>query len=784
MKLIMFNGGQDSVTAAQNAANDLINGGQGLRYNAYVGVADNQVVDPVTGRAADGALKYNEDWSDYLFGDGFFTQTNLGISGGNENTTHYFSLGYEKNDGYVVNSGFEKITTRLKLDAKINETFKVGANVGYAHTNQKYLDGYTGGNTYSSPFYWVRAVAPIYPVMAYDFDGNPILNQSGQHLYDDGQGAGGLSPVRPFGSFQNPYATAIYDYKRRMRDNLFATGYVDVKIADGLVFTYNLSGELTTGQNWSMDTKFYGDAVNAGGRVNNSSFRQMSFTNQQLLKYNKRFGNHGFDVLLGHESLNRVYDFVYAERSNLLFDSPYVDHGAVYQDNQGGGDDYALESFLGRFAYDYDSKYYVNLSARRDGSSRFHPDVRWGNFYGAGVAWRVSQESFLKDSSWLNEFKLKTSIGQQGFDNLTDEDQNIYVAPYLTPFSITATNDTSLPISWSPVSYQGNPNIKWETSINFNAGFDAALFNNRLNIEAEYFKREVKDMLFNRPTSVALTGFAYRPENIGDMYNEGFELTLSSDVIRTDKLLVSLNLNATTYKNVITKLPQEEIITGNYIREVGGGAYDYYMREFAGVNPATGAALFWKYIDEDDRSAGRELTENHGEASLTRLGKSALPDLFGGFGFAVAYKGFDLGVDFAYQLGGYSTDNVWLSGLDVAPGGGIHSDFYNTWTPENPNASLPRIDIDDPNQYYNGSSLSLIKSDYLSIQNISAGYTFNSSITERLGLNKLRIYGLTDNVHLWSKRQGFDPRQSGITGVSGNTYSLLRTLSFGINLEF
>lgn len=780
----MFNGATlEASVAANQAAANLITGDQGLAYNAYNGIANGSLIDPLTGKfTGGGTLKYNEDWNDYLFGSGLFTQTNLSLAGGSSSSSHYFSLGYEKNEGYVVNSGFEKITSRLKLDADVSERFRVGANMGYAHTSQDYLDGYTGGSTYSSPFYWVRNVAPIYPVMAYDFDGNPIYNGLGEHMYDDGTGAGGLSPVRPFGSLQHPYATAINDYKRRVRDNLFASAYADYTILDGLVFTYSLTGELTNGYNWSLDTQLYGDAVGAGGRVNNSSFRQFSFTQQQLLKYNKRFGNHGFDILVGHETLDRRYDYVEADRQNMLFDSPYVDHAAVFQPGWGGGEAYSLEGFIGRIAYDYDNKYYLSFSARRDGSSRFHKDHRWGNFYGAGAAWRISQESFLNNVSWIDELRVKGSFGQQGNDEIG------YNTPYLTPYSISPTTDTSLPISFNPSSYLGNPRIKWETSTNMNVGFDAALFNRRLNVEVEYFKKEISDMLFNRPLAPS-TGFNVTPENIGDMNNKGIEVTLSGEIIRTDDLSLTLHLNATSYDNEITKMPfngteNNQIITGNFIREEGGGAYDYYMREFVGVNPANGAALYWTNVDDDDPSLGRVLTENYAEADLYRIGKSALPDVYGGFGLNLAYKGFDFGIDFAYQMGGYATDGVWMSGMAAGPGGGIHSDVFNTWTPENTSATLPRYDVDDPNNYYVGGTLSLIESDYLSIQNISIGYSFNSDLTKRLGLNKLRIYGLADNVYLWSKREGFDPRQSGITGASGNTYSLLRTISFGLNLEF
>src|SRR5690606_16904238 len=405
-----------------------------------------------------------------------------------------------------------KITARLQMDTKVGERFTLGGTLSYGYTKQDYLDGYTGGTTYSSPFFWVRAVAPIYPVRGYDFNGDPIFNQLGQHIFDDGTGADGQSPIRPFGSLQHPYATAVNDFKREAADNFFGTGFADFKIAEGLVFTYTVSAQLNSYFNWSNDTQLYGDAVNAGGRVTNSSSRALSFTQQQLLKYNKSFGKHTLDVLLGHETLDRRTDNVSASRSKMLFDSPYVDHAGLNQSNGGGGSTYVLEAFLSRVNYDYDDKYYVSASARRDGSSRFHPDNRWGNFYGLGLAWRVSQESFLQDVSWLNELKLKASIGQQGNDNIG------YEIPYLTPYTIVYTTDSEADVAFNPAGYLGNRDIKWETTTNFNAGFNTSLFNNRLNIEAEYFERRITDMLFNRPLPPS-SGFNVTPENIGDMQN-------------------------------------------------------------------------------------------------------------------------------------------------------------------------------------------------------------------------------------------------------------------------
>lgn len=771
--------GLDSAAAGQLAANNLINGDQGLGYNAY-NVPNNQLIDPVTGRLNPSArLNYNEDWNDYLFGNNFFTQSYINISGGSDTTSHFFSAGYERNDGYVVNSGLEKLTTRMKTDSQISESIKIGGSVSYTHILQDYLDGYTGGNTYSSPFFWTRNIAPIYPVNLYDAAGNPIYGPNGRPMFDDGTGVGG-SPVRPFGALQHPYATAINDVKQWRTDNLYASAFAEIKIMEGLKFTYTVTGDLFAQADRSLDTPLYGDAVNAGGRVSYSSSRSMAFTQQQLLHYSKSFGNHNLDVLLGHETLDRRGDAVGAGRSNLLLpDSPYVNQAAVMQSATGSGSSYALEGFFSRVTYDYDNKYYLNASIRRDGSSRFHPDNRWGTFYGLGAAWRVSQEAFLNDVSWLDELKLKASYGEQGNDNLGIE------LPYLNQYSVVSTTDSSLPISFTLVAL-GNPDITWETTANFNAGFDLSLFNRRLNIEAEYFERRINDMLFQRPLPVS-SGFASIPENIGDMNNKGYELTISADLIRTNDFTLTLHGNATHYKNEITELPfngreNNNIPTGNFIREEGGSVYDFYMREFAGVNPVSGAALWW--MDDPNNDGQRIVTENYADADLYRIGKSAIPDVYGGFGTMIKYKNIDLAVDFAYQFGGYSYDGIWMSGLGVDPGQNFHRDFNNTWTIDNQTATLPRADVQDPNNHFSGSSLGLVKSDYLSIQNISLGYTFNSKIAESIGFNSLRFYGLVDNVHLWSKRKGFDPRLGGVTGASDNKYGMLRTMSLGVNIQF
>lgn len=790
--------GQTPAQVAQTAANDLITGANGLNYNIYSGngIADNAIINPATGKLNSGLGDYNwnEDWNDYLFGDGFFTQSTLSVSGGTENTNYYLSSGYEKNEGYAANSAFEKITSRLSIDTKINERIKIGGNMGYALTNQNKPDGWDGGTTFSSPFFFSRAIAPIYPVRAYDFNGNPIINANGEHIYDDGTGANGMSPTRPFGSLQHPYATAINDVKKYTRDNLFGVGYFDFNIIDGLKFTANVSADLTYLYNSELDTPLYGDAVDAGGRADTGYSRSFAFTAQQLLNYNKSFGDHNVEVLLGHETMDWDYSYASISRSKLFLpNNPSINLAQVMTGDEGGFYGYNLEGFFARANYNYDNKYYINGSFRRDGSSRFHPDNRWGNFYGIGAAWRISQEKFMENVSWVNELKLKGSYGEQGNDRLGTA--SYFYAPYTTHYSITATTDTSLPFQFGGI-FLGNKDITWETTKTSNFGFDASLFNRRLNVEVEYFHKKITDMLFMRPVSLT-SGFSEKPENIGDMENKGIEVTISGDIISTENFRLGANFNGTSYKNKILKLPtngllNNRIVNGSIVYEEGGSAYNWWLREYVGVNPVTGNAIFnSNNIDVTYDDAGNVIAEEvipgYLEGALTarayNIGKSALPDVYGGFGLNAEWKGFDVSIDFAYQMGGWGYDSVYLSLFAAGRGESLHSDYVNTWTVDNPTATLPRMAIDDPTGNYSGT-LALIKSDYLSIQNISLGYSLDQKTIERLGLTKMRFYGLCDNVALFSKRQGYDPRLAGIQGVSGYQYSLLRTISLGVNLAF
>jgi TonB-linked SusC/RagA family outer membrane protein len=790
---LIANQGLSAQDASQYAAANLIDltndfdlnlGDAGLNYNAY-NVDAGQVIDPVTGLVNPNAsLLYSEDWDDYLFKNQLLTQTNLSVSGGNENSTVYFSLGHEGNDGYVINSGFERYTGRLTLDTKVKDFLQIGGSVNYAHTIQKTVGG-DGTSAYSNPLSWARQIAPIYPVFAYGADGQRILDNHGNPAYDDGTGAFGL-PVRPYGSIQNPVATAQLDIINNVNDNVFGTAFATWNILEDLDFTYNVAIDVRNRALTEFDTPLYGDAKEVNGRGQNSFSTGMNVTQQQLLNYTKEFGKHNVAFLVGHETTNYRFKYTELHKTNFLLpDSPVLDHAAAYQSSSNYEREYGIEGYLSRVNYDYDRKYYINASFRRDASSVFAPDNRWGNFFGVGGAWRVSQETFMENVDWLTEFKLKASYGEQGNDAILyprpqNDTRNYY--PYRDQFEVVPSDQLAIQLV-----HLGNPDLTWETNANFNAGFDLGLFSNRLVINAEYFSREVKDMLFNTPLPPS-SGNPSFPENVGDMINRGFELTLSGELIRSENVGLSLNFNATHFKNEITRLPQESIINSQFRYEVGGSVYDYYLREYVGVNAENGNAQWYKNVLNDAGVATGEriITEDFAEASFYQFDDSPIPDVYGGFGLDLRVKNFDFGVNFAYQIGGEGYDSVYWQLFNASGdvGRNLHKDVISqTWTVENPDAPLPRIDTESNFQYGGLSTLYLTDASYLSLQNLSLGYTFGSSMTDAVGINSLRLYALANNVALWSERKGYDPRLS-LTGTSSNEYSILRTISIGANIQF
>ncbi|MBF6655090.1 SusC/RagA family TonB-linked outer membrane protein [Flavobacterium columnare] len=793
----LFNG-QNFTTATNNALNDLINSDLGLVYNVY-NVPDNKIIDATTGKLNPNAkLLYQDSWYDELFRQNLRSEYNLTVSNATDKASTFFSLGYLKDNGYLINSGFTRLSGRLKNDYSITDNFKVSANVNYARTQRDAPNSQTGNNSYSNVFGWARNIAPIYPIWARNSDGSIAYGKDGK-IYDFGTVGGYMGLARPYAGNLNAYAKTDLDQVRDIENNLSGRFSASWDFIKDFNFTYNFSADLLMGNYNFYGNAIGGDYVSTNGSLTNATTFDQTLTNQQLLSWKKTLGKHTLDLMVGHESSEYKSKMLEATKVNIILPGQvYLSNASKVTGAAGYNDNYNVEGYLSKFGYAYDNKYFFNGSFRRDGSSVFSPDNRWGNFFGFGLGYQVSNESFLKNNEVITNLKLKASYGQQGNDallyasNLTINHRNYFgkgrnYYAYMSQYENVSDANGNMSIL---KVYEGNKDLRWEVSKNSNVGLEVELFN-RFSIDAEVFERKVSDLLFNFPLALS-TGTATIPKNIGNMSNRGIEVGVKLDAIKNSKLTWTLSGNTTYYKNKIDYLPSS-FTSGNFKFEEGLPAYEFYLREFAGVNQTNGNAQWYKHtFDANGNVVDKTVTETLSAATLYKTGKSALPKFYGGFGTSVSYSGFNLGVNFGYQFGGYMFDGNYASLMSSGtsdPGRNFHKDIYNTWTVQNPTAPLPAIDKVRDNNWSGTSDIFLIKSDYISLEDVSLTYDFNKKfLPKSMSSLTMALYGT--NLALWSKRQGLDPRLSNIgnsqatNGQSLNKYQAQRTFSFGLTAKF
>jgi len=804
LRLGSLAGGKSDTEARSTATNSLV---KDLGINIF-NVANDQIIDPTTGQINPNAkVMYQDNWSDYLFDNSIRHEHSLNIGYGNDKVSTFLSGSYLNDEGYVVNSGFDRIAARANVEFRPYDFVKVGANLNFAGTKAKDPQAGKASGTYSNLFSWTRSVAPIYPIFARDASGNIIRNADGREMYDWGKGEtinpDGSTSSRPYSTNMNPYATTLLNIQNNDNKNVSLRGYASFDFLKYFNFTYNLGYDYQSGNRFRYVTGEGGDGFAYGGTITNALTNSQTLTNQQLLNFNKSFGLHTLAVMVGHETSDYSNKMLSGSKTNIVIPNEvFISNASKFSSLNGYEDLYKVEGFLSKVNYNYSNRYFVNASFRRDGSSVFHPEHRWGNFYGLGAAWNVSNEEFLSNVEAISNLKIKASYGEQGNDNLfypgyVSMDHRSHFGfgrnytPYMDQYEITADADGNPSIRQV---YTGTKDLKWEVSKNFNTGFELGLFNNRLNVDAEFFIRKVSDMLYNFPQAPS-SGIPAISKNIGDMKNTGLEIALNGDVIRTDDWNLNLWANATHYKNKITRLPQP-FVSSIFRFVEGHSAYTYYLREFDKVNASTGLGS-WK-VGETDPITGVSIgdktsTNTHSAATQFLSDKTAHPDVYGGFGFDVAYKKISFNAGFAYQLGGYVYDNVYQGFFGEGTGMGssganYHKDVYNTWTPENPTASMPMLSSVDQTQF-GTSDVFLISANYLSLENIGVNYDLTSSTFERIGVKNARISLMGNNLFMVSKRQGLDPRMMQLggaanNGLSLNSYSLLRSVSLGLNIKF
>ena len=499
------------------------------------------------GKLVEGArLLWNDSWEDALSQDAHYTDLSARVSGGSENSQYYFSLGYMDNQGAYIGSGFKRYTLRANITSDLAKWMKEGVNVGLTHSIQDFpkSDDSSLGNVVLA----ARSIPSFYPVYERDPEtGAYVLDENGQRVYDYGK--------YRHGSYAgyNQAQSMLYDKNEIKRDAASVRGYLQVTPIEGLTYKMSLNIDYNSRFTHDYANPTYGKEP-VTGSVSKSNTRTTGMTFNTVVNWEHTFGEvHNVRLMAGQEYYEYNTSNFGGSRSNVITDGYFEpDVASTLTGFSGNSDQYKLLSYFGQAEYNYAQKYFASVSMRADGSSRFHPDNRWGAFWSFGGSWKIGREAFVEEAagSWLSDLTLRASYGAQGNDNVG------YYA-YQALYSIGSfLGETTL-----TTSRLDTPELSWETNLNANIGLDFSLWSNRLFGTVEWFQRTSKDLLFSRDL-VPSSGFSSIDDNIGKVRNYGWEFTLGGTPILTRDWTWRLSVNATTYKNEIVSIPTDVMWSG------------------------------------------------------------------------------------------------------------------------------------------------------------------------------------------------------------------------------
>lgn len=722
------------------------------------------------GKIASGATAlWNDDWTKEYTQDARRAEAQVSISGGSQSTTYFVSLGYLDDQGIAIASDFKRYTGRVNLNADVKPWLKLSTGISLTHSKQHAPQSEDSNLANSLNF--ARMIPNFYPIWERKDDGSFNLDQNSNRIYDYGDYRPSAANPR-----YNHLGSSQYDFNRVVRDLASVRLAAEATLYKGLIYKGSINIDYTNKNDHNYYNPEYGSSsYNATpGSVSKYNYRTTGFTGNNILTYNTTVNEaHNIKLLLGQEYYEYNTANIYGSRSGFPVLGLYEPVAASELGSFSGySESYKLLSYFGNAEYNYLHKYYGSASIRRDASSRFSSDSRWGTFWSLGASWRLSEEDFLKEIKPISSLTLRASYGGQGNDNIGS-------FSYQSLFSIKNNLGESGFVS----SSLGNNDLKWETNLNLNIGLDFGLFNNRLRGSVEYFNRRSKDLLFAIPKPLS-TGYSSYPANVGAMKNVGVEVSLSGTPIKERDIEWNISVNATHYKNEITSLPQEQIISGNNIRKVGGSIYDFFLVEWAGINPENGLAQWYK----TDTNGNRVITESYNEANNNEskiVAGTSLPDLSGGFSTDLRVKDFEFSALFAYSIGGkiYNGDKLAIQHNGSSAGRAMSTDLLNRWTPENTNTDVPRLQTTNSYAWTNTSTRFLINASYLRLKNITLGYNLPKATLNKIGIANIKVYGQAENLLTVFGEKGIDPEQT-IGGSTYFRYPAMKTISLGINLTF
>lgn len=835
----LISNGSTPEEATTAASNGLINR---IGINVY-NKADNALFDASGHLVSDAQIldgyKDDLDWYSPYTRNGHRQEYNLSGESGNEKNRVRFSLGYLDEDGYTRKSDFNRLSGLLSADFTPRPWLKTGLSLAGTHQKTNWDTGAAGSTqaTYlTNAFYFARRMAPIYPVhLHYTEDvfasngsllhakGDYILDAEGGKQYDDGSTSRSEADVSSNGHhlLWESEKNKLWNTANTLQGNVYA----DVSFLRD--FTFSLKGNISLR---NTEDREYGNAeigsYKGTGFISKIGQKYKEYTLQEMLTWKRSFGKHFVEWMVGHENYDYKLNFDETHKKNENF--PGVDELSNFTTttyNEGYTDTYRTEGYFTRARYNYNDTYFAEVSFRRDGSSIFHADHRWGNFWSAGIGWMLSSEAFLKEAVWLDRLKLRLSYGQVGNDNFGSSN-GLYQWMSLYGPAVNGGEAAYYKVQ------NENPALKWETNSSLNIGLEARLFN-RVNLSFEYYDKRSDDLLFKfiQPLSAgatdSTTGLSTVWRNIGDVSNRGWEFCIDGDIIRNREWEWNVGLNLSKVKNKIGRLPDKDreagIVNGDYqkIKE-GHSIYEFWLYQYVGVDQMTGRSVYLPdfetyYIAGEDGKTPVNGEENitgknpiptsgwvdingqyyTGDPRYARKGwsGSSLPKISGSLNTSLRWKDLTLSALMIFSCGSKVLDLPYQTLTSV----GVHAlstDLQKAWngipegmTETSPNridpSGIPQVNLDATvNGYSNpkASTRYIVSGDYLSIKNITLSYRLPATWSKRVALGTIRVHAAVENPALCSKRKGLNPVQT-FNGIVNNYASIARVFSFGVNIN-
>jgi TonB-linked SusC/RagA family outer membrane protein len=775
-------GGGAPLTPAAAAASASNSVPISLVYNPF-NVQGNQLVGLDGKLNPNASLLYNDfDWFAPIQRRGERTNADLSFSGNTGKSDYYVSLGYLNELGYLIKSDFRRFNSRMNVNTQVKKWLKTGLNLAgnLSNSNNAQDAANDAANSIINPFVFARSIGPIYPVKAYSATGAPILTATGEQFYDYNDHPGALP--RPINGGRNVVYETLLNTVATKRVAANARTFAEINFLKDFTFRPSINIDLRQTNGNEYANAIVGDGAGSNGTADISSALTTSYTFNQILSYKKSIGKHSIDVLAGHENYDYNFKTNNARKVNqILAGNTNFANFVTPQSSGGFTDEYRVESYLSKASYNFDEKYFIDASLRRDGSSRFSKEARYGTFFSLGGSWSLSKENFLKKATWIDDLRLKASYGEVGNDAILTGDGDDSFYNYQAFYDLGYNNGAEPGILLLSAA---TPNLKWETINTLNIGTAFSFFNGRLTGELEVFNRSSSDLLFAVPQPLSNPVTTLR-QNIGAMANKGIELQLGGDVIRNKDFSWNILTNSSIIKNEITKLPPSQpfITQGTKRLEVGQDLYQFYLRQYAGVDKTDGAALYYPTTTAttDLRTInGEVLTTNPNNARFDYSG-SSIPDFFGSLNNTINYKDFQLSFLVNYQVGGKFYDSQYAGLMGVAYGRSLHKDALNAWTETNTDSPFPRLDISSSALFTSQSNRWLIDASYLTISNVNFTYKLPKKYISKLDLSNVRVFASGENLALFSKRKGLNPSES-FNGTNSTTYTPSRIVTFGLSV--